>query len=129
MAKVQREKVVIESSYYNFDERYEEEMKQFDDMKVISISLVYSKKTGDSIREEYLVFYEELLEETDECLVEAGDFVYWNDGNTGEKIYETVEKVVFDDGIDKCYFVEPDGGFLALEDVVLIVKKKDRKDV
>ncbi|PLS19119.1 hypothetical protein CVD28_01555 [Bacillus sp. M6-12] len=133
MAKVQREKVVVNSSYYNFDQRYEEAMSDFDDKKIISISLISSDKNDDSVREEYLVFYEEASDDEEEDdMIEAGDLVYYRDVNTKVKVYETVEKVIFDDGMDKCFFVEDEeseGGFMEVKDVTLVAKAKDRKDV
>lgn len=132
MSKVKREKVAIYSSYYNFDQKYEDVMKQFDDKKIISINVISATSNGDSIREEYLVFYEELQEEIEEDLIEKGDLVYSHDVNTRARIYETVEKVVFEDGIDKCYTIEEDSserGWHELKDVTLVSKKKDRKDI
>lgn len=132
MAKVERAKVVVDSSYYNFDQRYEQAMEQFEDVKVISINLIASKHDGDSIREEYLVFYEELVEEVEEDFIEAGDLVYYRDVNTGVKIYETVEKVIFEDGMNKCFFVEDEeseGGFMEVHKVTHVAKKNDRKDI
>jgi hypothetical protein len=132
MAKVERTKVVVDSSYYNFDVRYEQAMEQFEDKKVISINVIDSKHDGDSIREEYLVFYEEIQEEMEDDCIEEGDFVYWHDVNTVAKIYETVEKVIFDDGLNKCFFLETEdseGGFIELHQVTLVAKKKDRKDI
>lgn len=132
MAKIQREKVIVRANYYNFDERYEEEMKMFEDKEIVSISLILSKTEGDSVREEYLVFYKDLPDEEEDACIERGDLVYYPDVNTGEKIYETVEKVIFDDGLEKCFFVEDSehgGGFMQLCDVTLVAKKKDRKDL
>lgn len=132
MGKIERTKVTVDASYYNFDYRFEEAMKQFEDVNVISISLLSSNHNGDSIREEYLVFHQEQPKEIDEEIIEAGDLVYWHDVNHGGKIYEMVEKVVFDDGMDKCFFVEnedSEGGFIALHEVTLVAKKKHRKDI
>lgn len=66
MAKIQREKVTVEARSYNYDKRFEEAMSSFEDVHVISVSLVSSKVTDDSVKEVYLVFYEEIeVEETD----------------------------------------------------------------
>lgn len=132
MAKIQRKKVTVDATYYNFDSRYEEAMASFEDVQVISVSLMSSVESGDSIKEVYLVFYQEKEDEGMEDMIGEGDFVYW-DMTTGpyERNYETVEKVEFDEGIMKVFFLgdgEEEGGFMPMEDVVLIAKKKDRKD-
>lgn len=67
MAKIKRTKVTVDSMYYNFAQRYEEAMEQFDDVHVISIHVLSVKEDADTHREEYLVFSQEIeLVETDE---------------------------------------------------------------
>lgn len=62
-----------------------------------------------------------------EGLVEKGDFVYSRNVNTKEKEYWTVTDVLFDDNVMK-YFDE-EGYWHEREDVTLICKAKDRKDI
>lgn len=62
-----------------------------------------------------------------EGLVEQGDFVYSRNVNTKEKEYWTVTDVLFDDNVMK-YFDE-DGYWHQREDITLICKAKDRKDI
>lgn len=62
MAKVKREMVTVSSSYYNFDERYEQAMAFLDDesIRVISVNVISRKEDGDSTQEKYIVFYQEV---------------------------------------------------------------------
>lgn len=62
MAKVKREMVTVSASYYNFNERYEEAMAFLDDetIRVISVNVISRKEDDDSIKEKYVVFYQEM---------------------------------------------------------------------
>lgn len=60
MPRIHRQKVVIDSAPYNFEKRYEENMAQFDNDKILSVHVLSVRETDTSHREEYLVFYQEI---------------------------------------------------------------------
>ncbi|WP_442637979.1 hypothetical protein [Rossellomorea marisflavi] len=66
MAKVKREMVTVSASYYNFSERYEQEMAFLDDesIRVISVNVISRKEDDHSTQEKYLVFYQEVDTDT-----------------------------------------------------------------
>lgn len=65
MAKIKRKIVTVEALSYNFDQRYNEAMEQFDDVDVINIHVMNFSYGANDITEKYLVFYRE-IEEPDE---------------------------------------------------------------